>query len=573
MVEQFIFYDKSKNILKDYDYRGYIRHDNSLYYNITPLWAAILCENLAFVQRLLRLSADPNVQDNNGNSCLMIACMGYNNKVSRAILECLLLSDKIEINAQNKLTGITALHAAVSNNDISFLMALLIDGNSNPRIKDNYGRTPLIMAALNGRLPMMHAMLKEFYYTDLEVINAFEMVIASQFMNHDTTVDNILYSKMLLIIEYILQYRPTFDSYFCKTKEFNLLNALRNELLNGRHRDTHYYTISDEKYKMLLKMYRAEIFIKHFGEKSLMHADDLLKFDLLNYSECYKKLANNQNVTVENWQQKCVTTIAEYIDISKNYVLEKRCLQRIDMAYLIHAGYQLLDSSLVRSLFIIPINFSLTCLEYVITVLDRYKEELADGAFLEIYFCTRIIRNLVKQNKTVQQTDMLKKYVKKLVELNPTERGHTLLHVCLYKEASILIIQCGAKIDVLNYRRETPLYSHFTFLYSDIKSKNEREIDSIEKKINLRCEVIKLLMSISKIHFDSRNYENETLLTLFKNNRTVKSPLSSFVNDILITNNLRVPSLFCWCCQAVQKYGLNYINRVPPHLYPTIELH
>ena len=102
----------------------------------TPLHAAVHSNNKKIVRLLLTHGANPNIQDYFGDTPLHIVVKedGYRDEIVR-----LLLNHGANPNLQG-LYGWTPLHGALVNNKV-LVTELLLARGANPNIRDDHGRT------------------------------------------------------------------------------------------------------------------------------------------------------------------------------------------------------------------------------------------------------------------------------------------------------------------------------------------------------------------------------------------------------------------------------------------------
>ena len=109
----------------------------------TELIAAAGKGDVARVKALLEDNADPNAQDEFGNTALMSAAINNDPPMGKytAVVEALLAAGA-NPDIQHKIFGHTALMNAVTNGDLPTIKALLA-GGANRNLQDRNGRTAL----------------------------------------------------------------------------------------------------------------------------------------------------------------------------------------------------------------------------------------------------------------------------------------------------------------------------------------------------------------------------------------------------------------------------------------------
>ncbi|KAG8519429.1 Nuclear factor NF-kappa-B p105 subunit, partial [Galemys pyrenaicus] len=152
---------------------------NDLYQ--TPLHLAVVTQQEAMVEDLLRAGADPGLLDRAGDSALHLAAAGGHDGVLGALLRhkraaqlmdqpngeglnaihvavlsgslpclLLLLAAGADVNAQERKSGRTALHLAAEREDVSLAGCLLLEGEADVDSTTYDGTTPLHIAAGRG---------------------------------------------------------------------------------------------------------------------------------------------------------------------------------------------------------------------------------------------------------------------------------------------------------------------------------------------------------------------------------------------------------------------------------------
>lgn len=133
---------------------GHMEKKNNAGY--TPLLAAIENGHLGVVDMLLQKGADITVSNLTGVSPLMAAVGSENLDLVKRVLE----HEGVDMNKQN-VDGRTALWAASRRGSEDVVAVLIAQGKSHfvGNVKDNYGATPLIIAARNGHEQVLAQLL------------------------------------------------------------------------------------------------------------------------------------------------------------------------------------------------------------------------------------------------------------------------------------------------------------------------------------------------------------------------------------------------------------------------------
>lgn len=129
----------------------------------TPLMLAVIYCSLEFIKIIINdIKLDINKQNNTKTSALMLAAKGFDRE---DVITLLLQNPNIDTelkNAQHK----TALHLAVSNENIAVTTALVFDKRVNINAIDSSGRNCLHIAALYNRLGIANILLR---HVDLDL--------------------------------------------------------------------------------------------------------------------------------------------------------------------------------------------------------------------------------------------------------------------------------------------------------------------------------------------------------------------------------------------------------------------
>ena len=107
---------------------------------------AVRTRNMVCINELLVFpDVSVNMQDMGGYSALMVAAMNGD----RQIVRLLLAREDLDLDMKEELYGYTALRLAIDHQHEE-IVGLLLDHGANPNIKDVFGYTVLIWAAING---------------------------------------------------------------------------------------------------------------------------------------------------------------------------------------------------------------------------------------------------------------------------------------------------------------------------------------------------------------------------------------------------------------------------------------
>jgi len=120
----------------------------------TPLHLAVMANRWWAVREILRLKANPNIQDSWGDTPLHKA----SRKQSLLIFQ-MLLSAKCDVSIKNK-TGETAMHIAVNEGHVRIVRELLESRMGNVNERDGLGRTALHLATQKGSSTIARMLVK-----------------------------------------------------------------------------------------------------------------------------------------------------------------------------------------------------------------------------------------------------------------------------------------------------------------------------------------------------------------------------------------------------------------------------
>lgn len=108
-------------------------------------YEAILNKDTATLSQMLDSGYDPNVQDENGRTALMVAVIKKNIEIAK-----LLIQHGADLNKQDDIAELSALHFAVQSNSYE-LTKLLLENQAEVEIEDVNGNTPLSDAVFYSR--------------------------------------------------------------------------------------------------------------------------------------------------------------------------------------------------------------------------------------------------------------------------------------------------------------------------------------------------------------------------------------------------------------------------------------
>ena len=140
------------------------------------------------VELLLKEKADPNIQNNDGRTALIVASQNGHQQVVE-----LLLKEKADPNIQNN-DGWTALMVA-SQNGHHQVVELLLKEKADPNIQDNDGRTALMVASQNGHQQVVELLLKEKADPNIQDNDGRTALMVASQNGHQQVVELLLKEK------------------------------------------------------------------------------------------------------------------------------------------------------------------------------------------------------------------------------------------------------------------------------------------------------------------------------------------------------------------------------------------
>ncbi|KAK3596953.1 hypothetical protein CHS0354_002521 [Potamilus streckersoni] len=407
----------------------------------TPLRVACYNGNLEIVKYLVGRGANVNSSNSWGHACLMTAA--YNGHVETVKY---LLENGAETDKQDNL-GRTAFHYASERGHMEVLKVLLSSGTTAKDVKDNLSFTPIMRAAENAQCNVVEFLISESIYSREESIQALELLGSrlsipdkndlQSAINYYRKAMDLRYSNSSDTIPKInLVPITAHDNHLeCKTTE-ELDPIKTNELF------LHMETLAIRE-KILGPTHKE--FIRQLKYLAATYADN-----------------NKYNVSIAFL--KHVASSNQIRNKSMYKILELLVEMTID---LIKTGFSLVFSEVV-DLF-----------QLVVYELKKNKERKDDNNVVErnmktCLLCIGIYLQSAKEDKDARS---LRTLIKQVIHLDPRLKdGSTLLHVTVsstdttdvstdgeitFPNASLctLLIQCGADVNCLDAKRNTPLHT------------------------------------------------------------------------------------------------------------------
>ncbi len=123
--------------------------------NTTVLGQAVKMGHFTLADLLVEEGANPFLVDGEGNTPFLMACS--RGEVEWALKQIALVEDPDQLNYRNS-AGLTALHMAAMGGHAN-LIAVLLEREANPELKDHKGCTPLALACARGNLEAVKALV------------------------------------------------------------------------------------------------------------------------------------------------------------------------------------------------------------------------------------------------------------------------------------------------------------------------------------------------------------------------------------------------------------------------------
>ncbi len=125
--------------------------------NRSMLHIACSVGNVTFVQSLVQLGANVNLQDDEGNTPVHVAALCGREEVTLVLIN----TFKCDINLRGHL-GRSLLHCACRGSSLSLIRVLILEHQADIHFQDDDQNTPLHIAALYGREAIVLALINEF---------------------------------------------------------------------------------------------------------------------------------------------------------------------------------------------------------------------------------------------------------------------------------------------------------------------------------------------------------------------------------------------------------------------------
>ncbi|KAI2808407.1 Protein fem-1 C [Blomia tropicalis] len=139
--------------------------------NSTPLRAACFDGHFPIVKLLVESGADIELANRHGHTCLMISCYKKHYMIASYLID-----HWAQINRQS-VKGHTALHDCAESNCMEIMKLLVRNGAKF--LKDGYGLTPLMTAALNGNKKMVKYLISVYKCPPEDEVNAYKLLGAT----------------------------------------------------------------------------------------------------------------------------------------------------------------------------------------------------------------------------------------------------------------------------------------------------------------------------------------------------------------------------------------------------------
>lgn len=514
----------------------------------TPVRSACFDNNVEVVKYLVEHGADINQPNIHRGTCLM-------NAVRCQELVQFLIDKGAEINSQDRY-GYTALHGAIMEEQEE-VVKLLVKHGADIMKESKHGDDCIATACLKGQTEIVDYLLDvakpglvrenlayellgcyfiDDKYAPDKALNFWEKALQSRLDNsipiptfqdkHEVYGDLTEISSQ----EYITSLREQPDKLYRQSL------LLREYIVGKYHRDTSYYVMYRGAVNADLNHYKESVELWHYGLE-LRH----LKHQSIQspiHDDCLFTLASFSKLFLEMKDDGAT----EHVTFSAIFpILQVACSEIQGVKTLMRMR---------------PVN-------------ESTVKEVENILRLMLH----IICLLVELDLSVEQGKVLEDAVSNVMEANYTDlNGRNLLHLAMLPSTSTvegelhstfpkvsvvaLLLQCGALINWLDDRRNTPFH---LLLYSD---RPEITVPIVPSVSSATQESISRLMLDAGAHIDLKNAIGETVM------------------DKLVGSHLNIG--FCWAdhmtlkclaATAVKHSNLAYQDAVPKVLIPFIELH
>ena len=524
--------------------------NNSTATNSTPLRAACFDGRLDIVKYLLEHGADMNIPNKYNNTCLMISCYKGHTDVVRHLLQ---KGANPDLKAH---CGATSLHFAAECGHLEVVKELLHFGAG--MVANDLKMTPLMVAAECGKENIVDYFLKQPMSCREQNIEALELLGAS-FANDKENYSlqkTFQYLKEAMILRHLDERTPMFSqsqntredvipkpaypavfAYGNRTESQNLheliaisnnRDALHMEALTIRERilgpdnpEIPHPVIfrgavfaDSGRFDRCIALWMHAMVLRQKNRRSICK-------DLLRFSQVFAQMVN-------------VMANLKYSDIEEVLVYGLRELK----LFLSDSTKSDSDSA----------------------AMEMYQSNIMSV----IYLITTGLHIITSEEESIS----LHKFVYCFLNIKPClKNGYSPLHIVLdpgicvddFHVDSIVIfpdiklaemfIECGADVNALDYKRNSPLHVIAT-----------ADIDT-EKEI-IRQRIVKILLN-SGAHADIANCYRQTPLILANNRQELVSILT-------LQSNF---SLKCLASRCIREHNLEYEEDIPKFLSDFVQLH
>ncbi|KAK3606708.1 hypothetical protein CHS0354_013869 [Potamilus streckersoni] len=541
---------------------GNILVENHPFENVRPLWCAVLFDRFSIMQLLVERGADiegateskstplrracydgnlkmvrylvgqgANINSSNywGHTCLMIAV--YNGHVETLKY---LLENGADIDSRDTF-GRTAFHDAAQMGHVDVLKVLLASGTTAKDVEDNLSFTPIMKAAEHAQSEVVEFLISETLYSREENILALEL-LGSRLSIPDK-------NDLLSALQY---YRKAMDLRYnngkdtISKKDIGLIAAYDN------HREC--------KTKSDLDLIKENEFLLHM--EALIIRERILG---PTHEEFIDQLRYMAAWYADEMRHSVSLSLLKHL-VSSNQIENKRADETLELLVefttdMFNSGSALAFRDVVDSLQLLAYEF-------------KESKERQDNEIMErnINTCLHCIGVCLQIEKEDQHVKCLRAILKQIVHLDPRLKdGSSLLHVAVsstdsedflskteiitFPNASIctVLIQCGADVNCMDYKKNTPLHKICDLHHSHVDVQTQRVI-------------IKALFQAG-VHIDVTNSNGLTAIEIAQ---------SCTAKAMLMT---KIPALQCISSKTIIMNRIPYKRIVPISLQKIIELH
>ncbi|XP_064630321.1 protein fem-1 homolog C-like isoform X1 [Lineus longissimus] len=512
----------------------------------TPVRSACFMTNIDVVKYLVKQGADIHKPNINGGTCLI-------NSVQSVTLCQFLVDNGADVNAQDN-SGNLALHYAIREGRIDSVR-LLVKCGSNVLIKNELGDDALQTASLRGFDTIVYYLLEASKLSEQRIIDAYELMGANYVdEKHDIPQGIQFWKKSLEMrqeLSELVEGKPypkdnnqayENETEFKNVKDLEKIIScpdaiymqallIRERILGPKHKDTTFGLMyrgavyaDTHRYQRCIDIWSYALHLRHVNFEALNH--ETIFINLLSITKLFWEIWTEQQDHSSEEERLKFDDVCRVIEI---------CVDQIENSIEIPV-----DQSDIKKL--------------------RHKEYFHTVLLLSLHLLNLMCYMELEEENSFK----FRKLVHKLIVLNPLgQRGEHLLHLATdYRSSSVdneecsrlpnvklvqLLINCGADVNCVDSRRNTPLHVLGQSLKQDRSSS---------------CPYDKIadLLVLHGAHVDACNTLGEVAYQVMVNKNKMIVPFDHI-------------TLKCLASKVIRKHALKYEGEVPESLKPFIEMH